>query len=79
MLTVDQSRGSLKLVVHRDAAPQQTLWVVDFLSEDINNQENCGYNGLIITMVSAMLKELVGKKVGGTTSDIIASSKTRNG
>ena len=62
---VDQSRGSLKLVVHRDAAPQQTLWVVDFLSEDINDQDNCGYNGLIISMIFTMLKELAGEKVGG--------------
>ena len=75
----DQSRGSLKLVVHRDAAPQQTLWVVDFLSEDINDQDNCWYNGLIISMIFTILKELARKKVGETTSDIIASSKTRNG
>ena len=62
---VDQSLGSLKLVVHRGAAPQQTLWVVDFLSEDINDQENCGYNSLIFFNDLYDVEIIGGEKGGG--------------
>ena len=55
----------MKLVVHRDAAPQQTLWVVDFLSEDINDQENCGYNGLIFFNDLYDVERIGGEKGGG--------------